>query len=136
MTSSIPAFSSIRRGVPTVLALALLWVACGGNVVVDSGHGNGGAAAASSSSGSFTCCPGPGPCLAGCASDADCPTGFICDTCGACWKALACANDADCPSGAWCHGSCTTGASCTGNADCPSGAVCDVAHDGCYLTQG
>jgi hypothetical protein len=125
-----PASLLLRLGLPT--ALALLWMACGGNVVTP-GHGGGG-------TGSDPCCPPgeTGPCLgAGCASDADCMTGSICDTCTNCYVAVTCGPG--CPSGSTCDvpsgDLCTAGASCTSNADCPTSSVCDLGSHKCYLVH-
>jgi hypothetical protein len=132
-----PASPLFRLGVST--ALALLWIACGGNTVIESGDGGGGAAATSSGTGGDLCCAGPGPCFGDCIGG-DCATGDFCDACTICRHGVACATDADCPPGATCDSSgfgpglCTTGASCTSNADCPTGGACDTSF-ACYLTQ-
>lgn len=132
-----PASLLIRLGVST--ALALLWIACGGNVAVDSGHGGGGAAATSSGTGGDLCCAGPEPCPGDCVPG-DCAAGDFCDACTICRHGMVCASDADCPPGATCDGDgfgpglCTTGASCTSNADCPMGGACSASF-ACYLTN-
>ena len=88
----------MSRALPVVLsfALAVLWAACGGNVIVDStdaGPSNlcvpdGGTCAVSTD-----CCPGEfcsvGACIPGCQTDDDCPP--PCDVCmaGACVNACS-----------------------------------------------
>jgi Cys-rich repeat protein len=116
---------SIRLGVST--ALTLLWIACGGNAAVDSGHGGGG-------TGGDACCT---TCSADCIPG-DCATGAFCDTCTVCQLGVMCTTDTDCPSGATCDkgftaGLCTTGVSCRSNADCPAGSGCDGST--CFLTH-
>ncbi len=64
----------------------------------------------------------------GCATDADCPTGEVCQA-GTCVPAppSACRTNADCPVGETCvNGSCVTSPppACRTDADCPPGEVC------------
>jgi hypothetical protein len=123
-----PASLLLRLGLPA--ALALLWMACSGNV--SSGHGD-------------PCCGAdPETCALGdgCHSDADCIDGEICNVCGQCSAPVDCAPDAGCPSGSTCDspsgGFCTTGAPCTYYTDCPTGAICKQGLPGsrkCYLVH-
>lgn len=71
-----------------------------------------------------------------CSSNADCPSGYICDnpinTGGTCIvKQVSCSSNGDCPSGQICNNPFNTGGTCTPkeitcntDKDCPAGQVC------------
>jgi hypothetical protein len=84
------------------------------------------------------CCPegfrdlGNGNC--GCAVDAACPPGLLCEEAsGRC----VCTTDADCGADSFCNrfGSCQSIFGCGSNLDCPAGFFCHVAAAAC-LEQG
>lgn len=87
-----------------------------------------------------------GPC--GCAGDADCPSGQVCELSVGCAEPSACVPgchaDAQCGAGEVCNqvacktcpcpGICGPASGCTGDADCPVGRVCELGA-GCTLPK-
>jgi hypothetical protein len=111
--------------VPSAM-LAVLWPACGGNVVVDSSShatGSGGAG------GIGVCSPGPACTADGsvCANDADCCSCVCgCGICRSLSPGTPCTTSSDCPSGRTClAGGLGCGTPCTDDAVCTPPGRCD-----------
>jgi hypothetical protein len=94
------------------VSVLVLWAACGGNVVVDSGQGAGGGSGGSTST---------AICGEECTSDACCEPPDTCDvSAGFCVAPAGCTDDADCADDQTCvDGECVSG--CTGTGGLPSG---------------
>jgi Cys-rich repeat protein len=140
------------------LSAFVLWAACGGNVVIDSGPGAGGGGNGGSTSTAIcvgTCCTSHpeicgagqtcdlsvGFCVYACTADSDCPQGGTCVD-GACLPEETgtggtgggtggCVSDSDCPTGQLCDDSMCISVPCASDADCPDGDACDANTESC-----